>query len=277
MFKNIKRIFLLLIVVYLIFTLGKMVYSNEEKTETNLGLKTNNSIGCPSEIIFGAYLNDDSIKKIYNLIYQAEVTLDEIDIKDAEDITTDIIKRRGDNFLLKYMLARIYYLSGQYALNRDDKKLAKDFMERSLSIAKESMRLNGNFSDSKRLAADIYGILIDLKIPMIYGPIYGPRADKLVEKAIELNPQNPEAYLAKGRSYLFTPVVFGGSKRKAIESFEMAINICSGYYQGYLWLGRAYQMRGEFNRAREAFQKVLALTPESRLAKEELKKLENIK
>jgi len=274
-FKRIKKMIFIASVVYTVLTVVKFAYLSYSAPLINEPeFKTNNSIQCAGEIILGPYYKEEVIKTLYEHIERAEATLIESDIKEAEQSVNKTINLSIEPFILKYLQARVYYIWGHYYLDKGNNKLAKDFIEKSLSFTEESIGLNGNFSDSQRLAGDIYGELIDLKIPMIYGPIYGPKADKLVKKAKEINPQNPEVYLAMGRKYLFTPSLFGGSKKKAIESFNTAKNICPSYYQVYLWLGKAHQIRGEINLAKESFQKVLSLLPESKWAKDELKELE---
>lgn len=184
------------------------------------------------------------------------------------------MQQNPKDFILKYLLARLYFIwGGFYADIKQDKGLAKNFLEKGLSVVEESIGFNDRFSDSYRLSGDIYGMLIDMKSAMVFGPIYGPKADKLIKKAQSLNPQNPDIYLAMGKSYLYTPVAFGGSKKKAINSFEKVLQLCPDYYQGYLWLGKAHLIRGENDKAMEFLQKALKLAPDNRMAREELKRL----
>ncbi|MBD0294692.1 MAG: hypothetical protein ICV84_05730, partial [Flavisolibacter sp.] len=41
---------------------------------------------------------------------------------------------------------------------------------------------------------------------------YGPQAQQALEKAKQLNPENPRVYLLEGQDKLYTPEQFGGSK-----------------------------------------------------------------
>jgi hypothetical protein len=52
---------------------------------------------------------------------------------------------------------------------------------------------------------------------------YGADANKDLQIAIQLNPDNPRIYYLQGESMLGTPVAFGGGKDKAKPLFEKAI------------------------------------------------------
>jgi tetratricopeptide (TPR) repeat protein len=52
---------------------------------------------------------------------------------------------------------------------------------------------------------------------------YGAEANKDLQIAIQLNPDNPRIYYLQGESMMGTPVAFGGGKDKAKPLFEKAI------------------------------------------------------
>lgn len=51
---------------------------------------------------------------------------------------------------------------------------------------------------------------------------YGKLFDENLQKAKELNAENPRIYYLKGTSVFFTPKMFGGGAEKALEYFEKA-------------------------------------------------------
>lgn len=53
-------------------------------------------------------------------------------------------------------------------------------------------------------------------------PVYAIVSDAAIEKAKELNPENPRIYLLIGEDKFFTPEQFGGSKTEAKQLFETA-------------------------------------------------------
>lgn len=59
--------------------------------------------------------------------------------------------------------------------------------------------------------------------PMVRGMKYGMESERLLTKAIELNPGNPRPYVLRAESQFYTPEQFGGGKAKAKLNFEKAI------------------------------------------------------
>ena len=51
---------------------------------------------------------------------------------------------------------------------------------------------------------------------------YGPAASEALEKAKEMNPDNPRVYILEGQDKFYTPEQFGGSKSEAKTLFEKA-------------------------------------------------------
>ncbi|HAW49611.1 TPA: hypothetical protein DCX16_01470 [bacterium] len=227
-----------------------------------------------SDLVLKGRIKEPYMIELSKKIEEIEVTLDEEKMVDIEAILKDYSSKEPDNFLWLYLLSRIHFSFVNLFENvKVDDEKAKEYLEKALDDAKMAIKLESNFSDSYRIAADIYGRLIGFKPPMIYGPIYGPRASKLIKKALELDPNNPEVYLAQGRSYLFTPRVFGGSKKKAIECFKKVSDILPGYHWSYVWQGQAYLKMGRKNEAKEAFEKALSLEPKNFWARHEIERL----
>lgn len=59
--------------------------------------------------------------------------------------------------------------------------------------------------------------------PQSRGMKYGMEAATLLAQAKQINPENPRIYLLQGQSAFYTPEQFGGSKTKAKELFELAL------------------------------------------------------
>lgn len=228
-----------------------------------------------AEIILGDLLKDPTIEKINYEVEEAEVTLSTSQLNHLRDSLEERIRGKEEpRFLYYYLLARVHCSFANLGEQFQDKEKVKRSLEEALVVCKEAIRYNRDFSDSHRLLSDIYGRLIPFKNLMIYGMLYGGRSKKEAELALRLNPKNPEAYLARGRGYFFTPVGFGGNKKKALEYFKEAVKVCPNYYMGYMWIGLWYSDRGREEEAKEAFKKVLELKPNSGWALYELKRLE---
>lgn len=59
--------------------------------------------------------------------------------------------------------------------------------------------------------------------PQNRGMKYGMESGVLLTKAKKINPENPRIYMLEGQSLLYTPEQFGGSKSRAKETFEVAL------------------------------------------------------
>jgi len=59
--------------------------------------------------------------------------------------------------------------------------------------------------------------------PMTRFQTYGMAASEALQKAKELDPQNPRTYLLEGQDKFYTPEQFGGSKTEAKALFEESI------------------------------------------------------
>jgi len=224
-----------------------------------------------SEIILGDILKTPEVNKINSLVEEAEETVNIDKLKAAEiSLKKKIEKGAQPKFLYYYFLARIYFSFTNLYEQTQNKKMICNFLEKALPLCKKAIKDNRKFSDAHRLLSDIYGRLIPFKNPIIYGSLYGERSVKEAELAIKLNPQNPEAYLARGRSYFFTPTGFGGDKKKALEMFQKAAAVCPNYYLSYMWIGMWYRDRGEKDKSKEFFEKVLELKPNFGWARHEL-------
>jgi tetratricopeptide (TPR) repeat protein len=94
-------------------------------------------------------------------------------------------------------------------------KLIKQAAEGGLIAAEKAIELNPNSSEAHRIEGDALGELI----PHVFagGVRYGRRATADLDKAIELDRSNTNAYIGRAIAYFFTPSAFGGSHDKAME------------------------------------------------------------
>jgi len=59
--------------------------------------------------------------------------------------------------------------------------------------------------------------------PQARGQKLGMKSGMLLNKAIQLDPENPRAYFLKGQGLIYTPAQWGGGKDKAIPVLETAV------------------------------------------------------
>jgi uncharacterized spore protein YtfJ len=92
------------------------------------------------------------------------------------------------------------------------------------------------------------------------GMKYGMGAMQEFEKALALDPNNPDAYLGRGRGRLMAPSGFGGDLDGAIADFEAAI-ARKPSPEAYYFLGEALKKKGSNDKAAAAYKKALELQP----------------
>lgn len=74
---------------------------------------------------------------------------------------------------------------------------------------------------------------------------YGKRATDEMDRALELNPKNVDAYVSRAISYYYTPQSFGGNKAKALEMLKKAVEINSAEDSPHIWLATFYLEDGK--------------------------------
>ncbi|HVS89715.1 MAG TPA: tetratricopeptide repeat protein [Candidatus Acidoferrum sp.] len=116
------------------------------------------------------------------------------------------------------------------------------------------------------------GELLGQLIPHVFvgGMRYGAHSAAEIEKAIQLDPHNPNAYVARGDNYFFTPKAFGGDINKAIETFKKAIATdptSDAAATAHIWLAKIYQSVGKSDDAASEIHEALRMNPDRLFAK----------
>ena len=126
---------------------------------------------------------------------------------------------------------------------QDNNKLIKQAAEDGLAAAEAAVALNPNSSEAHRLLGDLLGELI----PRVFagGARYGRRSVSELEKAIELDPRNANACIARAVSYFYTPAMFGGSREKAVDMLKKAVGIDPSSDSTRIWLAQVYLAAGQ--------------------------------
>jgi tetratricopeptide (TPR) repeat protein len=153
------------------------------------------------------------------------------------------------------------------AYDHHDNKLVKQAAQAGIAAAREAVKLNPNSSDAHWLLSELLGKLI----PHVLGggPRFGPESTREAEKAIELDPRNAEAYIARALDYFFAPSMFGGSKPKAVEMLKKAVETdpaSDAADTAHIFLAQAYFDLSQPDDALREIQEALRLNPERRWA-----------
>ncbi|MBV9926608.1 MAG: hypothetical protein JOZ96_16430 [Acidobacteria bacterium] len=123
--------------------------------------------------------------------------------------------------------------------------------EEGVAAAEKAVELNPKSSEAHQLLGD----LLNQLIPYVFGGgmRYGKRSTDELDKAIELDPRNAEAYVSRAISYYYTPESFGGSRPKAFELLTKAAEIEPHADSPHIWLAMFHLQAG---RKRDALREI---------------------
>jgi tetratricopeptide (TPR) repeat protein len=126
--------------------------------------------------------------------------------------------------------------------------------------------------------AAFYGYLIGMN--NFKAPFYGPKSYNCAENAIELNKNNPFAYLQYANVQFYMPSAFGGSKTEALEYFTRAEKLMEldkkqtigdwNYLNLLTSIANAYKQMKQTETAKKYFEKILQIEPNYQWVKNNL-------
>jgi tetratricopeptide (TPR) repeat protein len=146
----------------------------------------------------------------------------------------EVAATNGFEAYLRLALFEVWLCEAAETRNNDE--LFKQAAEAGVAAAEKAVELNPQSSDAHQLLGD----LISQLIPHVFGGgmRYGKRSTEELDKAIELNPKNINAYVSRAISYYYTPESFGGSKAKAFEMLKKAVEIDPLADSPHIWLAQ---------------------------------------
>jgi tetratricopeptide (TPR) repeat protein len=147
-----------------------------------------------------------------------------------------------------------------------------DLLDEAEMHLEAALKADPRLAEAHALMSGVLGAKI-AKSP-IKGILLGPRSTAAIDKAVELEPQNPRVLLAKGIGKFNTPAMFGGSDREAETLLREALARFAaepsdkpwpawGRVDAHAWLGQVLAARGDKAGAIAEYEKALALAPQS--------------
>jgi len=170
-----------------------------------------------------------------------------------------------------YRAAIAYSYTAEVAMELRDKGGAMRAAEAGVADADKAIELNGKNADFYRVLGTLCGQVIPAN-PIVGALMYGKRAKEALDKAVEMDPKSPRAFVAHGVGNYYLPVNFGGGPENAIRDFKQAIALDPKSADAYLWMGIALKKEHQNARAREALAKSLEFDPERAWTKDQLEK-----
>lgn len=144
------------------------------------------------------------------------------------------------------------------------------YLDKAIEMFEEAVEVDPEFAEAQAMLGSCYGQKAD---GIFSGMKYGPKSDETMKRAKKMAPDNPRVVMLDAVGTLFKPSMFGGSIEGAIKGFRRAIEVFDnwqppnafaprwGSAEVYAWLGQAYAMDNQYEKAREAYQKALEVKP----------------
>lgn len=169
-------------------------------------------------------------------VIAARQARDQASVKDLQRIVAKAQKEAAakNSFEAYLRLALFEVWLCEAAEAHQDNKVFKQAAEAGVAAAEKAVTLNPKSSEAHQLLGDLLSQLI----PHVYGGgmRYGQRSTVEMDKALELDPNNINAYVSRAISYYYTPDSFGGNKPKAFEMLKKAVEIDSLSDSPHIWL-----------------------------------------
>jgi hypothetical protein len=125
---------------------------------------------------------------------------------------------------LPYYYAALTQVNAAYYLGEADMKKAEQtdpMADRAETLINKAEELSANNSEIfivKKMIATLRMMPGEMDRYMKYGPV----AEKALQTAMKLNPENPRVYLLQAQDKFYTPEQYGGSKEEAKKLLEVA-------------------------------------------------------
>lgn len=211
-----------------------------------------------------------------NRIYQAFVSGD----MNVWERTIDAMERYYaraplPDMLYDLLLARYGFIA--VCLDKEDKAKAREQLDKADAELEKLLVYNAFLSRARALEGALLGFRISLR--PLSAIRLGPRSYRAIDLALELDPENPTAWMEKGNSRFYTPSTFGGSKEEARDAYLEAvrlfeINLPNNqrwlYLNSLVGLAKSYAYTGQEDLGLATYRKVLKFEPDFTWVKEEL-------
>ena len=147
-----------------------------------------------------------------------------------------------------------------------------DLLDDAETRLKTAVKLDPEFAEGYALLSGVYGLKINFS-PMS-GILLGPRSGGAIDRAEQLEPENPRVLLSRGIGKFNTPAMFGGSLKDAEACLRRAIDRFAvespakpfpawGRFDAHAWLGQVLARRGDKAAARAEYERALEVAPKS--------------
>lgn len=198
----------------------------------------------------------------------AEALLTEIQPLVLESPSEDSVMILARVALLVAELRRMDYETTE--VDPREKRLLGRTIDEAANIGHDALAKAPNISEKWRIKADLYGTMIRSKYK---GNKFGGEMDKATERARELDPNSANAMVTGCKRLLFATSGQGGDVPEALKLLNQALEIDPDHERALIFRGIAYDKLGKEDLAEMDWKRTLELNPHSRMAKKNLQSI----
>ncbi len=221
--------------------------------------------------------NSENHTKSYNdMIYHAYVYGKMHQWEEAATKMKQQYQEAPSDALLYDLLLAQYGLIGHY-LEEDMDKKAEEQLAEAEGFLKDLEQAEEYKVQHLLFEASCKAFHIQLRPRR--GMRLGPRSEKLIDEALELDNSYPRGHLEKGNMLFHAPRLFGGSKKKSTEHYAKAIALWDKtlpdnhrwlYLSTLVSLAKAQKETGDLDQAIATLEKALEHEPDFKWVRDEL-------
>ncbi|RPI46589.1 MAG: hypothetical protein EHM46_00405 [Bacteroidetes bacterium] len=193
-----------------------------------------------------------------------------------DEMETRYAAEPGNELLYEICEASYGYIAWCISVKR--KQEAGIRLDRAQEYLDEFLKLDGTNARAWALQGAFYGFRVGLE--PLKAAFYGRRSYEANEKALKLDPGEPQAWMEKAHIAFYKPAVFGGSDHEAVPLYERAVWLFENtpgrmkeswiYLNCLAGLGIACEKTGQVSMAGEVYRKILRLEPAFSWVRDEL-------
>lgn len=173
----------------------------------------------------------------------------------------------SDDLLYDLIVAEYGYIA--YAIGVDRKKEARVLVRKTEDRLELLLEAHPEMATAHAFMGAIYGFKIGLD--PYKAPVLGLKSFDANERALELDPLDPQVLVEKGHIEFFKPAIFGSSSEEAARIYQQAVGRFEQDTEGlkYSWLylnalrslADAYIASEQYQKADTTFKKILRVEP----------------
>lgn len=160
-------------------------------------------------------------------------------------------------------------------------KKMRDDAENNIQKAKSYIEILLKKNPNNAVALNYKGVFLGYEIAMnkMKAVTQGNSCRNNINKALQLDPNNPQILFDKGNLLYYPPKIFGGDKKEALKYFQKAIAIYEKqnktqnnwmYIQLLVIEGHSYELLEQDKLAEKSYLKILKIAPDFITVKNEL-------